>query len=220
MRARAAMSAGLLVTALLAGCTTATGGSGQSPASTPSGPSIPAAWADGQLDLGIVGDSITVGWMADNESGTYREQVRDAYYPGTLQLTWVAEPGWESGQMISLAPEVINDAEVVLIATGTNDGKSGPSGLQGQYPELLSMVRDDQVLLCLGPWGRGAEASAAAKKYCEDAGGAFLATDDLAHLVGPRSSEGWPVPRDEFHPNQAGHDALASLVVAQLGGSS
>lgn len=185
--------------------------------STPT-PTAEGAWADGTLKLGIVGDSLTAGWMADSEATTYREQVRAAEYSGALELAYVATPGATSATMQAQAAEVIAGAEVVLIATGTNDTSAQPdlSVLNAEYPALLAAVPDDKTLFCLGPWLRDTASNAAMKTMCETAGGTFISLADLSNLRGPAGAEAFPQVRDNFHPNQAGHDAIASRVIAAI----
>lgn len=178
-------------------------------------------WADGVLRLGIVGDSLTVGWTATSEDQSYRAQLnRHADERGRIAVEWVATAGATSGEMATVAGDVLQHAEVVLIETGTNDVARAAdlSILRAEYPELLSKVPDDRRLLCLGPWLMPSDAQEFMRAECAAAGGEYLDIADLFELRGPAGDPGFPVPQDDFHPNQAGHDAIAARVVQAIGG--
>lgn len=194
-------------------------GAGPVPTRTPTRPTLGEAWADGELRLGIVGDSLTDGWMADSERGTYRERVRAANgYPGDLVLDWVAVPGATSGDMLRLAGGVVADAEVVLVATGTNDTALQPdlAVLDAEYPELLASVPIEKTLLCLGPWLTASEAIDRMREHCERADGRFIDLTGLYELRGPAGEPGYPLTKDAYHPNDAGHAGIAERVIAAL----
>lgn len=171
----------------------------------------------------FIGDSLTGGWFASSPSASYAERVTAAL--GGVRLDAGNRYGWTLAHSASLmvgAPPPA--ADVVVIELGTNDDSATAAQVSAIYGWTLATIRRASPaarLVCLGPW-RGADYAAideVERVACIGAGGRFV---DLAPLFadgalhGPAGRATYHGPGDEFHPNDAGHAAIAAAVEAAV----
>ena len=170
-----------------------------------------------------VGDSLTAGLYATDGHG-WAYMVADAL-PG-YQLEVVRAPGVDNA--IDFLPDALAtyNPELVTIEVGINninyiDGGMDDATFLARYVTLLSMLHDagtPNVIACTVPWtgaGRGTEYEARALQFnriinfavpmfgftvADCWGATFGRYDYLSHI-------------DGFHPNDAGHRAIADAVL-------
>jgi lysophospholipase L1-like esterase len=201
--------AGLAV--LLAGCG---GGAGPQPSPTP--PDAPSE------RLVVVGDSLAAGRFADTADEAFPQEVAGALHAG---LEVLAAPGVTTAQ---LAAQSVPPADVVVVEAGTNDflDQTPRRQFEADYRALLAKVGGAR-LVCLTTWTpKGITGPAGAKipasfydatirRAC--AKGAVVDVSAVLDDRGPVGRSTFLGPGDDFHPNSAGHAAIARLIEAKLG---
>lgn len=137
----------------------------------------------------------------------------------------------EAGGTIKVVSILAVPAEVdlIVIELGTNDSlHTPPWRFAHQYDELLTMVREsspEAPLVCLGLWRHAWRAwpyDRSIKRLAQKHGGTFVPLSDLYSMREHRGPAGvvtdtpsrWV--RDNMHPNDAGHAAIAERLVSAL----
>jgi lysophospholipase L1-like esterase len=171
--------------------------------------------------LVVVGDSLAAGRFADAQAEAFPEQVAASLHAG-LQL--LAAPGVTTAQ---LAAQPVPHGDVVVIEAGTNDflDQTPRRRFAADYHALLAKVAGAK-LVCLTTWTpKGITGQAGGKIPAsfydatirrECAGGTVA---DVSPLLDDRGPAGRPTflgPGDDFHPNTAGHAAIARLIETAL----
>lgn len=122
-------------------------------------------------------------------------------------------------------------AALAVIELGTNDlvTNTDTAVFARRYKEYLNRVAaasPDAKLLCLGVWGpaagRAAALDAAITAGCDAHGGEFVSLKELFDTAanrGPAGASVWLGTRDTFHPNDAGHAAIADAVLKRIASS-
>ena len=197
---------------------------------TPPGPRpIAVEWPVGRpLEVLFAGDSITTGSYTTSEGTAFRNVVTDA-----LSAAGPVAPSTAGAFALTtqqVLPDVLDDDnayDLVVVELGTNDVlDTDLPTFRHQYPAFLSAVRErspDAVLLCAGVWEDGVPSvvfDVVIRTACEQADGRFVALkplyDDPANR-GPAGELRYDgAVSDDFHPNDAGHAAIADALVSQL----
>lgn len=196
--------------------------------------------------LGIVGETGTYQVMfvgASVTEGYYATEDDQAYPADTVNMLdqrganvsplVVARAGTGTADVLRWRLEGSPDAIVLQVAT--NDFGRGLSLQQyrANYGGILAGLRalaPRARLLCLGGWRAstevnkagvtGAQFDAMTASECATARGHFVSLDGLFRnpsYHGPQGRETSRGPGDWFHPNNQGHQAIANLVVQNLG---
>lgn len=172
-----------------------------------------------------VGDSLTVGLYATNLHG-FAYVVADALPGYTLEVAAVTGDGIDN-TLRQLPVELADHTpELVTVEVGINNllTTTGPV-FAARYNTLLEMLRDagvETVVACTVPWtGQSAEWGTYAR--------ALEFNDAIvraARAYGYTPADCWGATvghteylseRDHFHPNDAGHRAIAGAVLTALG---
>ncbi len=203
------------------------------PTAAPAAPARPTAvplpWpADRPLRVLFIGDSLMWGSFASDESLTYRARVTAALSArGPVEVATVGGPGWSAAEATEDLPAVAGPFDLVLVEVGANDSVALTAARFGEdYAALLDGVRTlapDAVLVCDGVWNGPELATALDRELrpvCAEHGGVVVPLSRLYVDETLRGPEGSPVPgggvRDQFHPNDAGHAAIAEEMLAVL----
>jgi lysophospholipase L1-like esterase len=168
----------------------------------------------------FVGDSLTAGLYATTPEQSYRSVV-SASLNGPVTSTAAAAAGLSITDGVS---DVQSGLNLAVIELGTNDIQRTPiSEFTGAYNSLVNRIRSsspDAALVCLGIWGPdGGEYDSAIESSCAAGGGVFTRLNALylsAQFRGPAGVPGFAGLSDDFHPNDAGHKALAGAVLAAV----
>src|SRR4051794_15560524 len=216
MELRARRGASILVVAvLLSGC-----GGHAKPTQSPT----PTVAKDA---LVVVGDSLAAGRFADTQEQAFPQQVAAAVH---AQLDVLGVPGATTGQLATQA--VPGGGKQVVVEAGTNDvlQQTPPRQFADDYKALLSKVTaasPGAKLVCVTVWiGKGAPGKIGAASYNATirracAAGAVADISPLFDAEPPtRGPVGRPTflgPGDAFHPNSAGHAAIARAIESRLG---
>lgn len=185
--------------------------------------------------LVFFGDSLTEGLFATTPARDYA--YRTAAQTGKtflVQGQYGVSAVFTANKMRASNPKfkvVAGDALDVIIELGTNDVVASGETLaqfESSYDYILTRVHQDAPnakLICLGVWrdpDAGAENSGYAYNQViqADCPGAYVPLGDLYmnfSLHGPVGRPTWIGNADWFHPNDAGHAAIASRVAAAVG---
>ena len=184
--------------------------------------------ADRPLRVMFIGDSLMWGSFASDESLTYRALVASALEAdGPVDVVRVGGPGESAAEAARHLADEEPPVDLVLVELGANDSVAVEPGQFGaDYAALLDGVRalaPEAGLLCAGVWN-GPEIAAGfdreLRPACAEHGGLVVPLSDLYVDETLRGPKGSVVPgggvRDEFHPNDAGHRAIADALLAAL----
>jgi lysophospholipase L1-like esterase len=172
-----------------------------------------------------IGDSLTGGYYASDYAHSFPALVTAALHAIDLH------PSIYYGHTAANTIAAMNQGpppavDLAVIELGINDNDDGNLTLFRQnYADVLERLKRANpavLLVCLGIWQ---EATAqpfndAVRELCQAAGGRY---HDLAPLYsveayhGPLGRPTWVGPGDWFHPNDAGHAAIAAAVLQTLG---
>jgi lysophospholipase L1-like esterase len=174
----------------------------------------------------FVGDSLTVGYYASSASNTYPAIVSAQLgRPGVL----VATGGVTASHYA--ARTSYPKAAVVVVELGTNDfeHQTPIDAFDQAYEDVIAHVRaanPQARLVCVAVWNGSYSNAAWTPSATYDAkirgdctggkvanvAGAF----DIASNRGPEGTSTAFGQRDQFHPNDAGHQAIATSVLGAL----
>ncbi len=209
----------LAVTTLLTGCQATTA---QEPPARSVAPSLPP------LRVLLAGDSIVDGYYTTVPEHAFSPLV-EASLSKVRDVTQV-EVGVSGARAFRVAAAVETDTvgqapfDVAVLEVGANDvGKSTLREWRAGFTRLLDAVAatsPDAQVVCLGPWN----AQRPTRPYLDVL--RRLCADDLVislgdlfarpGLRGPAGQETYLGTRDDFHPNDAGHAAIAARVLDGL----
>lgn len=186
--------------------------------------------ATGPLRVLFAGDSITAGAFAPTDAQTFRGQVVTALQKnGPVTPTRIGNSGLTTAQVFPDVAGAGDGFDLAVVELGTNDvPKTSIPDFQRDYTGLLDAVRQKSphaVLLCLSVWGEDSpkvqQMNKAIATDCTQRSGGYVPISDLygdPANRGPagtiRKSDGAVL--DDFHPNLAGHTAIAQKVLAGL----
>jgi acyl-CoA thioesterase I len=170
--------------------------------------------------LVVVGDSLAAGRFADAPDEAFPQRVAAAAH---MRLELLGIPGATTAQLAARA--LPGGGDVAVVEAGTNDflHHTPRRRFARDYRELLAKVAaasPGAKLVCLTVWipraDRGARPyNATIRRTC----GAVADISPLYTRAGMRGPQGRPTflgPGDEFHPNSAGHAAIAQAIEARL----
>jgi acyl-CoA thioesterase-1 len=203
------------IAALIAGCGGHAGGGAQH--------------AGGDARLVVVGDSLAFGRFADTQDDAFPQRVAAATHAG---LEVLAAPGVTTAQLAGQA--VPSGGNVAVVEAGTNDFlyQTPRRRFADDYRALLAKVTaasPGAKLVCLTTWVPPdlppAKIPASfydetIRRECEN--GSVADLSPIAARSDARGPEGRPTylgNGDAFHPNSAGHAAIARLVEQEMGAS-
>src|ERR1700754_72038 len=215
------MAVVVVIAALVAGC----GGHGGERARH-----ADAQPAAGSAQLEVVGDSLAAGRFAGTQEEAFPQLVAAAL---GARLELLAVPGVTTGQLA--AQPVPPGGNVVVVEAGTNDllAQTPRRRFADDYRARIANVRAGSPgarLVCLTVWVPDDVASRPAAKIPPSfydatirracSGGSVADISSLVDAPPPtRGPAGRPTflgPGDDFHPNSAGHAAIARAIEAQL----
>lgn len=205
----------------------------QTPAPADTTPTrTPAPQATHQLIF--VGDSLTEGVYATTpQQGYAYRTAAQTHESFEVQAEYGVSAVFTAQKMQASNPKlkvVPGDALDVIIELGTNDVVASGETLaqfKSSYDYILNRVHQDAPnakLICLGVW-RDPTAGAQESGYAynqiiqADCPGTYVPLGDLFmnnSLHGPAGRPTWIGNGDWFHPNDAGHAAIASRVAAAV----
>jgi acyl-CoA thioesterase I len=184
----------------------------------------------------IVGDSITAGYVASDPStlGYAALVAADLHVSATASI--YGFPGADSSQVLADVPPAALAAShsYVVIQTGTNDfDDSTPAQFASAYSALVSAATatlagqaERAQLVCLTAWqnprqfNQYGQTVAAYNAIISADCHAPTQSDAQAHVVDITSLYTNPAYHnqsgDTFHPNDAGHSAIAQAIMAAL----
>lgn len=194
-------------------------------------PARPTASAAPMESAFFTGDSLTVGWSAQTEADSFRPLIVDSLAERGLSddaVTVAARAGAPLA-VVARDYDVPAGVDLVVVELGTNDADQGtdPDAFGKDYAAYLDRIRKaspDAQLVCLGVWflssrPETAPLDEAIESACTEHGGKFRSLTKIvakADMRGPAGADTWVGPADEFHPNNAGHKQLASIVLRAI----
>jgi lysophospholipase L1-like esterase len=192
-------------------------------------PQAPAAHAraDPRHGLVVVGDSLAFGRFADTQADAFPQRVAAAT---RARLEVLAAPGVTTAQLAGQA--VPGDGDTVVVEAGTNDFlfQTPRRRFADDYRALLAKVTaasPGAKLVCLTTWvpkdaAAGARIpvsfyDATIRRACSAGAVANLAPISAQpEMRGPEGRPTYLGPGDAFHPNSAGHAAIARAIESLL----
>lgn len=193
-------------------------------------PRLRISWPAGRpLRVLFIGDSLTAGWGATTEEHSFRRLVETALarHGQVEELRPTRKPGTGLTFANSFA-DIPTDADVAVIELGTTDADKRPSSdFARDYAADIARIRSANRsvrLICLSVWRptkdpTGQVANNTIGDLCSDRYSVYVditALFDLSSLRGPQGRETWQGVGDDFHPNDAGHRAIADAILSQL----
>jgi acyl-CoA thioesterase I len=189
---------------------------------------------DDSLRLLFVGDSLRAGFFATRQSLSYPELVakhlrREHHTTTVLDATKIATTG-DGFRRVASVKAVPSSADLVVVELGTNDVVKTPlSDFRRDYRHLLALIRRTSPaarLLCLSVWQGGQSVDPERSPYnaviaSECRTGVYVNITDLAlnrGYHGPANRRTFVQTQlsDTFHPNDAGHAAIATAILEHL----
>jgi acyl-CoA thioesterase I len=170
----------------------------------------------------FVGDSLTSGFFASTEAASFKAIMVARW--GNVDQTTAAIARQTVGTVSSVTA-VPENVDVAVVELGTNDvGK--PTSLQNftsEYVGLVAKIRTASpkgAIICAGTWTAHGDAyDQIISDACTQAGGRYVplvALYDTLSFHGPVGVSTWRGESDAFHPNDAGHQAIAGVLLAAI----
>jgi lysophospholipase L1-like esterase len=179
----------------------------------------------------FLGASVTEGWFASARNRTYPEIVADRLGATgrRVHLSILSRPGVTAGG--ADAWDLAIPSDVVIVQLATNDFMQSVPALvySAYYGDLLHRLRrasPTAELVCLGGWDDPSAANrlgvlavdydVEARTACGAEGGRYVdlsATFLDARNHGPEGRVTFHGPGDVFHPNDRGHEEVATLIL-------
>ncbi|WZH35156.1 MAG: SGNH/GDSL hydrolase family protein [Microbacterium enclense] len=178
--------------------------------------------ANGSARALITGDSLAAGFFATSEDRGFSALLANAL--GPVELTAVSR-AHQTLTTVAGVTDVPPDLDLAVIELGTNDvGIPTPlADFDAQYADLVARIRassPDAALICTGTWtADGAAYDEVIARVCAASGGRYVSLAGLfatPELRGPDGRDTFVGAGDDFHPNDAGHRAIADAVRAVL----
>ena len=184
--------------------------------------------ADRPLRVLFIGDSLMWGSFASDESLTYRALIEAALSEGgPVEPVLVGGPGERAAEATEDLDEVTGPIDLVFVEIGANDSVAiTPAEFAADYEALLGRVRllaPEAGLVCDGVWNgleHASDLDRELRPLCARHDGVVVPLSGLYIDETLRGPEGSEVPgggvRDQFHPNDAGHAAIAEAMLEAL----
>jgi len=201
------------------------------PTSTPIATKAPAPLKvqrpkSGAVQAMFVGDSLTGGYFASDDSKRFRDLVTEAWRKGGDVETREAAIAHADTTKVDSITDVPAGLNVAVVELGTNDvDKTSVADFSSHYGDLLDKVRDaspDTAIVCAGVWQPPALAESyddVIARECAKREGRFVPLAGIFDESDMRGPAGRPNARgttDDFHPNDAGHRAIADALLAAV----
>lgn len=189
-------------------------------------PPLTVTRPDGRpLRVLVAGDSISQGRFATLAEDAYVPTLRAGLEAGgPVQLDVIGNSGYTSEQVTPDIPKQAYD--LVLVELGTNDAmKENPGKFGEDYRAFITAVRaasPDAPMICAGAWQTNYRASSVdplIASTCVDFKGRYVSLNPLFNVDtnrGPDKARGVYGVGDNFHPNSAGHKAIAARLLEEL----
>lgn len=183
---------------------------------------------DRPLRVMLSGDSLSQGLYSSTKDTAFRSLVRaELEKHGPVEWTGIHIPGAKVTDIASKeSPAVHNDLSIVELGTNDSFRQVPVHEFAAQYAAYLDRLKAESPavqFLCLGAWNKRTETNMqyeqAIETTCEERGGKFAPLMDIherAESAGPAGVNTWSGVSDAGHPNDAGHRAIADLVLARL----
>jgi acyl-CoA thioesterase-1 len=183
---------------------------------------------DRNLRVLFIGDSLMWGSFASDESLTYRARIVTTLSAGgPVDAVTVGGPGESAAEATKHLSRVSGPFDLVFVEVGANDSVAlTPATFSADYTALLDEVRavtPQAGLICDGVWNGprfAAQLDRELRPVCAAHDGIVVPLSDLYVDETLRGPAGSRVPggavRDQFHPNDAGHAAIATAMLAVL----
>lgn len=183
--------------------------------------------SDRPLRVLVAGDSLSTGQYASSEDKGFKSVVLAGLGErGPVEAQRVGASGEIARQAIDDLDRIQGPIDFALVELGTNDpSKSDLAAFTTDFPLLLTAIQEaapGAPMMCLGIWANAKQSQPfdeVIERECRSRGGAFVKITDI-YDRGIPASRG-PVDsatdsgalRDGFHPNNAGHRAIAERVL-------
>lgn len=177
-----------------------------------------------------LGDSLSGGAYATTQAQGYLYLVAQALGASALIPTLPNVPApygttaVVDAYALSLLTSPLPRARIIIVELGTNDTAETNGMFFGAYNYILSHLRTYEPgvrVLCLGLWRDSSQAPREQwmQATCMAQGVKFVPLIALYNnpaYHGPVGRSTWLGPADYFHPNDAGHAAIAQAIEAVL----
>jgi acyl-CoA thioesterase-1 len=167
----------------------------------------------------FAGDSLSVGYYASTKAKSFKSIV--AKQIGNVELL---DPTQSPGRLstVDRVAEVPMNLDLAIIELGTND-VGIPVELdkfKATYSKLLAKIRRSSPgvkFMCASTWAKDSPTfDTAIQGMCDEVGGAYVDLRQIKAKPENRGPKGLPTefgPSDAFHPNDAGHKAIADAIL-------
>ncbi|MBC7633542.1 SGNH/GDSL hydrolase family protein [Aeromicrobium sp.] len=173
----------------------------------------------------FVGDSLTGAYFASVEENGFQSEVIRALTDsgGHVEAIGASRAGASLTTVASIT-DVPSGLHLAVVELGTNDvgARTSLINFRVQYAKLLERIRltsPAAALVCLGVWQTSGSYDVIIEDECIRARGAYRGLRDLYTKTSLHAAAGSPTfqgPADGFHPNDAGHRAIADRVLKAL----
>jgi len=176
----------------------------------------------------FIGDSLTVGLYASTIDTTFASLLAVRWKATLLDRVGVA--GVQADGLRAAVQTMEPDATDTVVEVGTNDFvKLSPEEFSVSYRALITAVKHREPhaqIVCLGLWRSATERSptgqgpdvydALIQAACPGPFIPLLGLFMIPSNRGPANQETFRGLSDAFHPNDRGHDAIASAIAAEV----
>lgn len=185
---------------------------------------------DGRLHVLFAGDSLTGGLYASEESKGFKWRMISSLEDAAPVEEYNSAVSGGTTIQVSEWYDVPSGLDLAVVELGTNDiGNRVPlSAFQDAYEDLLSKITSANPgvpVLCAGVWegnGGGPEGpqyDEIIERACADVGGQFVPLRTLYQdptTIGPAGLPSYLGESDDFHPNDRGHELIASALLERV----
>lgn len=199
-------------------------------ASTPSAPldAIPVRRPKNRpMNVLFAGDSLTYGLYASRETAGFRSVMQAALMKrGPISVSRGEKKGGGVSTVGALVAVSAN-LDLAIVELGTNDiTRTSRVDFTVRYNTLLDKIVSSGTpsLVCAGAWGNQdvvRNFDMIISDACTSHSGVFVPLFPLfddAKNRGPSGIRTWGGLSDNFHPNDRGHEAIATLLLSKISG--
>ena len=193
-------------------------------------PAVTAERTDGTLQVLFAGDSLTGGLYASEQSKGFKWLMLDQLAAGGPVEEFNSALSGGTTVQVSEQYPVPSGLDLAVVELGTNDlGNVVPlDEFRTSYAALIEKITagsPDVALVCAGVWegnGGGPEGPTydrVIEQACTDAGGVFVSLRTIyqqSDTIGPVGLPAYLGTSDDFHPNDAGHAAIAAALLERI----